>query len=80
MSAFTNPLIQDDPVDTMSYVRSVLCTLQDFYVAIDMPDKAQGKDTYCGLYWILKCADNALEFEIERCEKNRLASQVNAKG
>lgn len=69
MPKHQNPLIQENPLETMYNVRSILSTLQEFYSASDLPDREQTEETYCGLYWILKCADHALEYEIERCGK-----------
>lgn len=69
MEAYQNPIIQDNPTDTLYYVQSVLAVLQEFYCAVDLPQRDQDKNVCCGLHWILRCSDNALDFEIERLNK-----------
>lgn len=66
MPTYKNPLIQNDSADTLYNLRSILAVLQEFYCAKDIADREQEEITYTGLFWILKCVDNALAFEEER--------------
>jgi len=69
MSSDRNPIIQDDPADTLYYVQCVMVALQEYYCAVDLPDRSQCPMVYTGLYWILKCSDEALGYERERVKK-----------
>jgi hypothetical protein len=69
MKDYQNPIIQDNPIDTLYYAQSVLSVLQEFYSAVDLPQRDQDKNICCGLYWILKCTGNAIGYEIERFGK-----------
>ena len=66
MERYQNPIIQDDPADTLYHVKSVLSVLQEYYTSTDLHERTLSEEVSCGLYWILKCSDNALEFEIKR--------------
>jgi len=69
MCRYQNPLIEDDPSDTLYNARSVLAALQDYYCATDLSNREQDEIVYTGLFWILKLADDALAFESERVKK-----------
>ena len=69
MPIYKNPLIEDDPSDTLYNARSVLAALQDYYCATDLPSREQDEIVYTGLFWILKFGDDALAFEAERVKK-----------
>ncbi len=66
MPTYQNPLIEDDPADTIYNARSVLAAIQEYYCAKDLPNREQSEMVYTGLFWMLKIADEALAYEAER--------------
>lgn len=66
MQNYQNPIIQDSTTDTLFYAQSVLAVLQEYYAAVNLPQRDQEENVSCGLHWILRCVDNVLEFEIKR--------------
>lgn len=69
METHQNPIIQDNPSDTLSNVQAILTTLQEFYCAADLSQRSPDENVFCGLYWILRCTDNAIDYEIQRLKK-----------
>lgn len=61
-----NPLIEDNPADTLYNARSILAALQECYCAKDAHEREPEAIVYTGLFWILKCVDGALAFEGNR--------------
>lgn len=73
MTEHTNPLIHDDPRDTLAFTRSVLAVLKEFYCLNDIPSREPPAgvqaELYTGLFYILQSIDDAIAHEIERWEK-----------
>lgn len=69
MSDYQNPLIQDDTIDTLAHVEKVITFLYEYHLASSHPEATQQEDTHSGLFWILRCVNQALECEIAKLEK-----------
>ncbi|MEJ2417987.1 MAG: hypothetical protein P8Y45_13885 [Exilibacterium sp.] len=67
----THPLIDDQPVDTLSHVQTMLAFVQEF--AAKATEDAQLTPheirVHAGLYALLKVVNEALDYEIERLER-----------
>lgn len=66
MYTYQNPIIQDSPTDTLYNIQSVMSVLQEYYSAVDLPLRDQDQNVSSGIHWIIRCVDNALQYEIER--------------
>jgi hypothetical protein len=69
MQTYHNPLIQNDTIDTLNHVGNVITFLQEYHLASSHPEATQQEGTHSGLFWILRCVNQALECEIAKLEK-----------
>ncbi len=68
MNTYRNPLIQDNPADTLSNIGQVITFLQDYHLSSSEPDSPQQSDVHSGLFWVLRSVNQAVEFELARLE------------
>ncbi len=68
MNTYRNPLIQDNPADTLTNIEQVINFLQDYHLTHSQPDSPQQSDTHSGLFWVLRSVNQAIEFELERLD------------
>ena len=67
MTASTdNPLIEDHPADTLRNVECILSFLETFAATKDIPERHLGHEDYLGLFCILRCASDAIAYELPR--------------
>ncbi len=63
MNTYRNPLIQDNPADTLTNIEQVIPFLQDYHLSSSQPDSTQQSDTHSGLFWVLRSVNQAIELE-----------------
>lgn len=68
MNTYRNPIIQDNPVDTLTNIEQVITFLQDYHLSSSQPDSPQQSDSHSGLFWVLQSVNQAIEFELARLE------------
>ncbi|MBX2809950.1 MAG: hypothetical protein KTR20_15120 [Cellvibrionaceae bacterium] len=71
MERYQNPAIQKTTIGTLGFVESLLVTAQEFCCTIDLSEPARPEEIYTGLHVILKCASDALAFEMEKVKKGQ---------
>ena len=68
-----NPLIGHDTHTTLSYARSVIMVLKEFYCLNNIPGKkpppSVSPELFTGLYFILDNIDEALAYEMRRIKR-----------
>jgi hypothetical protein len=64
-----NPLIEISTEDTLLNIHSVLVFIQEFHNNDEFSSTKSGRIDHCGISLILKCANEALNYEIDRLEK-----------
>ncbi|TDF35520.1 hypothetical protein EYS14_19065 [Alteromonadaceae bacterium M269] len=64
-----NPLIEATPEDTLLNIHSVLTLIQELHGNPDFSSMPNSRIGHCGLALILKCTNEALNYEIGRLEK-----------
>ena len=69
MNTYRNPLIQDNPADTLTNIEQVISLLQDYHLVSSQPDSPQQSDTHSGLFWVLQSVNQAVKFELARLNK-----------
>lgn len=48
MQNYQNPIIQDSTTDTLFYAQSVLAVLQEYYAAVNLPQRDQEENVKIG--------------------------------
>ena len=64
----TNPLITDQPADTINHCQQALAIVE---LAIAEPDNVINEDDRMGYFLILTCVRQALRYEVEHCEERQ---------
>ena len=65
MDNTSNPLIHDAPSDTLHHVHCILLLLEELYASTDS-QWLQDESKSVGSYALLRCANHAIAFELER--------------
>ncbi len=63
-----NPLIQEHTVDTLDNIRCLICLIARLHTSSE--PNCNCKDTAMGTYLALQCAEQAIEYEINRLQSS----------
>lgn len=66
----TNPLIQASTIDTLSNVRCMLVFIADLHRSVES-EWHDGTDANLGAYLSLRCAEQAIHYEISRLQQTQ---------
>jgi hypothetical protein len=64
-----NPLVEAAPEDTLLNIHSVLTFIQEIHDNNELNNVTKSRIDHCWLSLILKCTNEALNYEIDRLEK-----------